>query len=366
MGFFYEKLHQLPLRHMKITAYASLPDGTPILNFQNFIVETFFLLFQQHSHHSFIIITDKNPEYSFPANTEVIIKPRPENGFLKKLWWDVKLPAYLKKLKTNLFISFSDVCSLTASTPQIIVAGDAEKIKTAYFKKAKLLIVNSESLKMQLISKHSLSGEKVAVIYPSADKNYRIINAEEKELIKNQFSDGREYFLYNSSLSKNEEFIDLLKSFSHFKKRQQSSFKLLLLTESGTFFEKSLSGYKYRSDVKFISTKNKNDQAIITAASYAVVLPFNANDDLITVLNAMQAGVPVIASKNSVINEVAEDAALYTESETTKDIGEKMIQLYTDEDHRSSLIKKGIDRAAKFSQEKAAELLWQAINSALE
>ena len=63
---------------------------------------------------------------------------------------------------------------------------------------------------------------------------------------------------------------------------------------------------------------------------------------------------------------MAEDAALYADSETKKDIGEKMMQVYTDEDHRSMLIKKGIDVTSKFSQEKAIELLWQAINIALK
>ena len=80
---------------------------------------------------------------------------------------------------------------------------------------------------------------------------------------------------------------------------------------------------------------------MITASAYAVVLPFNTNEDIIAALNAMRSGVPVIAVKNSIINEVAGDAALYAETETTKDIGEKMIQVYTDENYRFKLIEKG-------------------------
>ena len=55
------------------------------------------------------------------------------------------------------------------------------------------------------------------------------INEQEKEAIKNKYSEGKEFFLFNSIFPGQEDFIDLLKSFSHFKKRQQSNFKLLLI-----------------------------------------------------------------------------------------------------------------------------------------
>ena len=83
-------------------------------------------------------------------------------------------------------------------------------------------------------------------------------------------------------------------------------------------------------------------------------------------LNAMRSGVPVIAVKNSVINELTDDAVLYAETATTKDIGEKMIQVYTDENYRFKLIEKGKKVAAAHTDEKAAEALWESILKALE
>ncbi len=124
--------------------------------------------------------------------------------------------------------------------------------------------------------------------------------------------------------------------------------------------KKRLSAYKYRDDIKFIATKDKNIQAAITAAAYAAVLPFNTTGDVIAALNAMRSEVPVIATKQSSIHEVAGDAAIYAENEI-KDIGDKMIQLYTNEDIRSGLIEKGKEWVKGFTHEKASELLWQSI-----
>lgn len=273
------------------------------------------------------------------------------------------MPAILKKIKTDFFISFENRCSLTVSIPQSILIQPMEAIKPAFIKKAQLIFVLNESTRNLLKKDHYVQDKKIATLYPFAFKGFKMADDREKEDIKAEHSDGKEFFLYNSHFSRKEDLIELLKSFSHFKKRQQSSFKLLLLTESNSFFERSLSSYKYRSDVKFIGTKN--DPAMITASAYAVVLPFNTNEDMMAALNSMQSGVPVIATKNSVISEMAGDAILYAEK-GVNDIGDKMMQLYKDENYRSSLIEKGRSLAAVFTQEQTAERLWQSIIKGLQ
>ena len=332
-------------------------------DFENFIVETtrHFLLHYQDD--KVFILTETEPlsHFTFSENIEIIItRPQQDNALLRKIWWDVKLPPVLKKIEADLFVSFTGRCSLTASIPQFIFSIEAERLRSSFIKKAQLVFVISEIIKQQLIKSHKISGEKIVVIYPSPGKCYSPIDTTKKEDIKVEYSEGKEFFLYNSSFNKQEDIIDLLKSFSHFKKRQQSSFKLLILAESNPFFEQTLSTYKYRNDVKLIGAKDQKIRAAITTAAYAVVLPFNSNEDIFAALNAMGSGVPLIATKNSGVNEVAGDTAVYAEREI-KDIGEKMMQLYTNESLRSELIGKGKERVKDFSYEKAAESLWQAI-----
>ena len=332
-------------------------------NSGQFIVQTFLAFILREPDKKLLIITDTAPRNSLPKNTQILyVKPIPKNALLKKIWWDARLPAILKKNKTDLFLSLENRCSLTASIPQSILMQPGETIKPACIKKAQLVFVLNELMRNQLKKNHGVQDKKITTIYPYASKRFKVADEKEKESIKAEHSDGKEFFLYNSDFSRKEDLIELLKSFSHFKKRQQSSFKLLLLTESNSFFEKSLSTYKYRSDVKFIG--KKNDPAMITASAYAVVLPFNTNDDMIAALNSMQSGVPVIAAKNSVIGEMAGDAVLYAEK--GDDIGDKMMQLYKDENYRSLLIEKGKSLAATFTQEKTAERVWQSIMECLQ
>lgn len=354
---------------MNIAVYFPASSAAGIISIEEFIVETSFLMIQQHSQHKFIIITDNRSAEQFPvySNMEtIVLNPVSKNGVLRKIWLNIKLPAILKKVKADLFISFQNASFSTVSIPQCLFIQDVKKIKKTQIKKAQLLLVRNKLMKRELIENYHMPEKKITIVRPVADKMFEPINEEEKTDIKNKYSEGKEFFLFNSIFFRQQDLIDLLRSFSHFKKRQQSNFNLLLTTPINSFFEKSLASYKYRNDVKFINTTDKQEQILITASAYAIVLPFDTDEDLITALNTMRSGVPVIAVKNSVVNEVAEDAALYAETEATKDIGEKMIQVYTDENYRFKIIEKGKQVAATYTDEKAAEIIWQSILKVLE
>lgn len=355
---------QVPLFDMTIAVWfpSSFKDDYSIT--RQFIVETLLSVILQHSDQKFLLITDTVPQKSIPKNTEIVLMKRiPKNHLLKKIWWDVRLPAILNRAKADIFISFENRCSLSTSIPQSILIQPTERIKRVFIKKAQLVFVLSEAMRNQLKKNQDLQDKYVTTIYPFALKRFKMADDKEKEQLKAELSDWKEFFLCTSHFSRKADFIELLKSFSHFKKRQQSSFKLLLLTESNSLFEQSLSSYKYRSDVKFIGTRN--DPARIIASAYAVVLPFNTNEDVIAALNAMQAGVPVIATKNSVVSEIARDAILCAE-DGVNDIGDKMMQLYRDENFRSLLIEKGKSLTRTFTQEETVEKLWQSIMNALQ
>ena len=334
---------------------------------KDFIVETLFLLIRQHPEHTFIIITNqKLPDTSyFLPNTEVvIIKNPPQNLLLKKLWGDVKMRRILKKAKADVLLVFENDSPVTTAVPKCIMVSGIKKIRPGNIKNAQSLVVLNKSVKQELIKKHKTPTEKVFVLYPYPGKIFKPVESESRENIKSEYSDGLEYFLYNSILE-GRDFVKLLKSFSHFKKRQQSRFKLLLLTQSSPSFEKTLSNYKYRSDVTFIQAKNRNDESMLVASAYAVALPFDANEDMFAALNAMQAGVPVITAADSIVNEIADNASANAEPGTIKDIGDKMIRVYTDESYRSELIDRGKTIAAKFTPERSADILWQSIMKAL-
>jgi glycosyltransferase involved in cell wall biosynthesis len=356
---------QLTLQLMKIAVCTPFFLQDHLTDKENFIVETLCSLASQNSSDDVFIIVENHKglksQVKLSSNINIITaRSLLTKGLFRKIWWDVQLPGILRKIKADVFISFENKCSLITSTPQIIAFPDVEKIRSTYLKKASLILVPNKKAEIFLKEKFGPGFLQIGHLYPSAAKKYKFANGIEKEKAKHTFSDGKEYFLYNSSFSRKEDILHLLKGFSFFKKRQQSNFKLLMFVKPNSSLVKDLATYKYRADISFIDVNDKTRLAEITAAAYAVVLPFSVNDP-IAALNALRSGVPVVASKESSVFELAADAVLFTETQTTKELGEKMMQLYTNENYRSILIEKGKLVTARFTQEGSAQQLWQSI-----
>src|SRR6187402_2609825 len=133
-----QKSLRLPLFHMNIAAYFPASSEAGFNSIEQFIVETSVLLTQQRSDHKFIIITDKRSaeKFSFYSNIEtIVLNPVSKNEVLKKVWLDLKLPAILKKVKADLFISFQNASSSTVSVPRCLLIQDLKKLKNFLFKK---------------------------------------------------------------------------------------------------------------------------------------------------------------------------------------------------------------------------------------
>lgn len=83
------------------------------------------------------------------------------------------------------------------------------------------------------------------------------------------------------------------------------------------------------------------------------------------VLEAMSAGVPVLAANRAALPEVCGDAALLVDPEDVEALAAALGQLMGGGELREKLIGRGLDRAAQFSWEKAAEQTWNVYQGLL-
>src|SRR5687767_622846 len=353
---------------MIIAVYTNIKeDGLPG-GMKKFFEDVYKYLAIQQPGHRFLFISDSQHEKSFtyPANTiHITAKPRTDNFLLRKYWFDRKIPSILKKYKADVFVSHGNICSMNTNIPQCIIAHQAEGIKKSekkFFTRAEMIVTGSEFSKKVIIEKCRITAEKIQVVYPAASEIFKPAGMDQKEKTREKYSDGKEYFYYTGTINNEKNFINLLKAFSHFKKRQQSNMKLLLPQKLiNGLFVKSLSTYRYRNDVQLIDIINEKARADVTASAYAVLYFFPEGDFPFTALEALQCGVPLITVAHPSVEELTGDAVLYADANDPKGLGEKMIQLYTDEDFRSQLVVKGKQIALQFSWRQSAELLWESL-----
>ncbi|HEY0066595.1 MAG TPA: hypothetical protein VGB46_04510, partial [Flavisolibacter sp.] len=92
-----------------------------------FIREVFRIMADKYPQHHFYFLFDRpyDPSFVFGKNiTPIVITPPARHPILWKYWFDVKVPAVLKKIKADVFVSADGFCSLATRVPQCLVVHD--------------------------------------------------------------------------------------------------------------------------------------------------------------------------------------------------------------------------------------------------
>lgn len=349
----------------------------------NLLIRSFTKLAEINPGHTFIFISNQPLLLNIPAqkNVETIVLPQQsQNPLLWKLWYNYKLPAVLKKNKVDVLIHADIICSLRTKIRQLVTVCDLSFLQQPawlnkkygrfvlsnallYLSKAKKIFTLSGDLKSKIDGKYKTTDEKIVQLYPFAEKGFASLDWKEKETIKEQYAEGKEYFLFYGSLNESSNLINLLKAFSLFKKRQKSNMQLLIAypaSEDDAKFKESLRLYKFRQEVKLIHRLEEKEIKKVFAAAYAFVYPV-LNENFQPVLNAMQCEIPVITGTSDFASEIFGDSVLYANPNSFEDIAQQMMLLFKDENSRNELISKAKRQAGNFSIDKTAPILWQAI-----
>ncbi|MBC8033082.1 MAG: glycosyltransferase [Chitinophagaceae bacterium] len=168
---------------------------------------------------------------------------------------------------------------------------------------------------------------------------------EQKEVIKDRYTEGREYFLFVGDIDpKRHQLLVLLKAFSQFKKWQRSDMKLVMAgnnTSRTPAFKRKLANYKYREDVLIFEAPQQPILLQLLASAYAVLYIDKKDIISIDLLNAIQSGVPVIAGKTPLLEKLISNNGIFTALNDPEELARKLLLIYKNEDLRATLINRG-------------------------
>jgi glycosyltransferase involved in cell wall biosynthesis len=334
---------------------------------------------------TFIFFFDTTPseEINFPKNSVVaVFGPEANTPVKNRIWYQLKIPLALKKHKADAFIT-SNYCSLKTKVPQILLSPDLsyiyetslvnkkhlsfyKKYTPLFLNKVKAIVVNSLFTKNELINLYKINEQKINVFPIAPDDDFVPLEFEERELIKEKYAEGNEYFIYKGFIGQQQNLLNLIKAFSAFKKRQKSKMQLIIAGTPGAGHEEflaSLKGYRFKSELKILTSLSKQEIAKITGAAYAMVYVPLFETSSASPCDAMKCDVPVIASSTGALPEFCGDAALYANPTDFKNIAENIMLIFKDEKLRKELIEKGREQTKKFSGEKNLDSLFALIKN---
>jgi hypothetical protein len=176
--------------------------------------DIFLTLAQTNPEDIFLFIFNKGTDSVFPENIVPVLVEAKTKG-VGKMLYAMKLAATLKKNKADIFVSEKTI-SLKIKIPQLLISPDLSFIHhSSFFNKKQLdflkkntplylgkaagIIVNSHFLKKEIVEKFKNDEKKNYVIYPEIKNNFTLIDLEERELIKEKYAEGNDFFVYSGN-----------------------------------------------------------------------------------------------------------------------------------------------------------------------
>lgn len=353
-----------------------------------FIHETMPQIARSHPEIDFVFLFDRKPHSSlvFPENVKThVLTPPTRHPFLWYVWFEWMIPDLLKKTNASLFLSPDGFLSLKTKIPQLPVIHDINFIHRPqdlpiltgsyyryYFpkfaKKAARIATVSQFTSQDLHKTLSVPEDKIDVVFNGVSDAFFPPAKEESGEFRKAYTSGAEYFIYVGSMHPRKNIIGLLKAFENFKNNSKNHIKLVIVGErmfKTSEQEDFLRAMNHRKDVVFIRRLEPQELRIAIGSAKALLLVSFFEGFGLPILEAMKCDTPVICSNLSSMPEVAEDAAILVDPESTHSISDAMHRIDRDPILRNRLIKKGRKRSMHFSWMRTAEFLWQSIEKTL-
>ncbi len=323
-----------------------------------------------------------------PNSTNEDLPPEKKNWHYRqvphvRLWTFTSLPRALAKEKLDVFFSPTHYVPFFSSIPRVCAIMDLSyleypslfrlkdliklKFGTWYsIQKAQKIITISQFSKDAIVKEYGVDADTVTVIYPGFDQNIfnTKITQNDIKVSLDKFEINYDYILYIGTLQPRKNIVRLIESFSLL---EDKSIKLLIIGKKGWLYEeiiKKIEESDLKNRIVWIGYVEDRDLGALLAGAQSFVLPSLYEGFGIPVVEALACGVPVVVSQVSSLPEIAGDAGLYIDPESTTSISDGLTRaLSLSESEKDIIRQKGLKHIEQFDWKKSCKKLLELLKS---
>lgn len=353
-----------------------------------FTRETLARITQAHPEHQFYFLFDREYDESFVFSenvTPIVAHPQARHPYLWYLFFEHGIPLKLKKIKPDFFLSTDGWIPTRLDIPSVNVIHDLnflhhpefvppvvrryyDRFFPKFARNATRLATVSQFSRDDIHQSYQVPLENIDVVYNGANTAYKPYTEEQQIAVKQQYTDGHDFFLFVGLIHKRKNLDNVFRAFDLFKERTGSPMKLVVVGDKKWWageIEDTYLAMRHRKDVVMLGRRQLDELSALTAAATAMVYASLFEGFGQPIVDAFNAHTAVITSNISSMPEIAGDAALLVNPYDVGEIAQAMEQLYRDPLLRNTLIEKGKARKGLYTWDRTAELLWQTIEKAL-
>ena len=373
---------------MKIAVNTRLLLKNRLEGIGQFSRETLSRITKAHPEHQFYFLFDREYDESFVFSdnvTPLVAHPQARHPYLWYLFFEWGIPLKLRKIKPDLFLSTDGWIPTHLDIPVVNVIHDLnflhhpefvppvvrryyDRFFPKFARNATRVATVSQFSGDDIRQSYQIPADRIDVVYNGANPAYKPYTEEEKNAVKQQYTNGCDFFLFVGLIHKRKNLDNIFKAFDTFKDRSQSPMKLAVVGDKKWWageIEDTYLAMRHREDVVMLGRQQIDVLSALTASATALVYASLFEGFGLPIVDAFNAHTPVITSNISSMPEIAGDAALLVNPYHADEIADAMFQLYDSPELCKQLIDKGIARKDLFTWERSADLLWQTIEKAL-
>ena len=226
-------------------------------------------------------------------------------------------------------------------------------------RRAERIICISEHTRQATAERFGVSEDKMVVIHHGVSDEFRPTpEPEARARVQRDLGVSDPYMLYLGKLEKRKNIVRLVKAFSRFRRESATDLKLVLAgkrTWALPELDETVTSLKLKDHVVELGYIPQTTIPPLLSAAACFVFPSLWEGFGLPVLEAMACGAPVITSDVSCMPEIAGEAALLVNPESTEEIAHAMYRVSHDVTLRQSMVQKGLVRATEFTWHRAAQ-----------
>jgi len=373
---------------LKIAVITRLLIADRLDGIGRFTNETLKHITASHPEHQFLFLFDRpfHERFIFSNNiTPLIIPPQARHPLLFLAWFELSIPLVFNKHKPDLFFSPDGFLSLISHIPSVAVIHDLnfehfpgdlpwtirnyyQKMFPLFARKARRIATVSEYSKQDIIDHYKIPARKIDVVYNGCSEQFKPLDAEAQHKVRQQFTDGADYFIFVGTIHPRKNLVNLFKAFDLFKETDHNGIKMVLAGARMWWTDEikdSFETMNHKEDVIFTGRVSDPDLSGLMASALALTYVSNFEGFGIPILEAFNCEIPVITSNISSMPEVAGNAALLVDPFSIESIAEAMQKIAFDPQLRNQLVKNGSGQKELFSWKKTADKVWNTIETSL-
>lgn len=185
-------------------------------------------------------------------------------------------------------------------------------------------------------------------IYEDINQYFKDEHLDQIEAISEKFQvKNKDYFLYIGSFKNRKNIPNLFKAYSEYLEQSKFKKKLIIIGFNQDHNQKLQ--HKLPNNVLHYDTASLHEIYQLYKHAYAFLYPSIYEGFGLEIIEAQNINCPVLASDIDIFHEVGGNGILYFDSNDSKDIASKMLEIENNATLRHQLIKLGRDNCRRYS-----------------